>query len=87
MQQTFSLTVVGILTVPAASLPNGTVGTAYIAPPLPSYGGIASFDLDHLQRQPASGAGVAGKHGGDFWYAHNPGYLSPSPWSCSIPAP
>jgi len=28
MQQTFSLTVVGILTVPAASLPNGTVGTA-----------------------------------------------------------
>jgi hypothetical protein len=40
MQQTFSLTVVGILTVPAASLPNGTVGTAYIAPPLSSTGGL-----------------------------------------------
>ena len=38
-QQTFSLTVVGVLTVPSASLPNGTVGIAYSAT-LPSTGGM-----------------------------------------------
>ena len=39
MQQTFSLTVVGVLTIPAATFPNGTIGVAYSAT-LPSSGGL-----------------------------------------------
>jgi hypothetical protein len=39
MQQTFSLTVVGILTIPAATLPSGNVGVAYSAT-LTSMGGL-----------------------------------------------
>jgi hypothetical protein len=38
-QQTFSLTVVGLLTVPTATFPNGNVGTAYSVA-LPSSGGV-----------------------------------------------
>jgi hypothetical protein len=38
-QQTLSLTVISLLSVPAGALPNGTVGFAYSAP-LPSIGGV-----------------------------------------------
>ncbi|MFZ0960054.1 MAG: Ig domain-containing protein [Terriglobia bacterium] len=38
-QQTFSLTIVGILTIPTTSLPNGTLGLAYSAT-LPHSGGL-----------------------------------------------
>lgn len=41
-QQTFSLTVVGILTVPTTPLPNGTLGTAYSAT-LPYTGGLPPY--------------------------------------------
>jgi hypothetical protein len=41
-QQTLSLTVVGVLTVPSASLPNGTVGIPY-STTLPSTGGMPPY--------------------------------------------
>ena len=73
-QQAFSLTVVGILTVPRHFVPECHGGHSLQCHP-PLYRGNASFDLEHLQRQSAFGTGVAGKHGGDFRHAYNPGFL------------
>ena len=73
-QQTLSLTVVGVLTVPAAPLPNGTVGVAYSAT-LPSSGGLLPLTWSMYTGSLPAGLVLQASTRGDFRYADNTGHL------------